>query len=245
MGRLSQSTNLFVALYDEWMDDDQAYQDWINFYKKHVPQPVTSLLELACGTGNISKYIAADIPRYVATDIDKEMLEQAKVKLPEHVEFKVMNMQDITIDETFDCVLCAADSMNFNQSLNQLTQTANTVWEHLKPDGMFVFDVHHPNRLKQYKEAYVETGTIKMIDFEYVLSSEAQTLIHEFHWYVGAYPTVQHYVQHIFLEAEIKQAFPSSKWKITVENDMGEPGFTLGEKWLVAAQAIKPKGDTQ
>lgn len=245
MGRLSQSTNLFVELYDEWMDDDQAYQDWINFYKRNVPQPVNSLLELACGTGNISQFLAQDIARYVASDLDLAMLDQAKVKLPEHVQFQVMNMQEITIDETFDCILCAADSMNFNQSVEQLTQTAQTVWDHLNEDGMFVFDVHHPDRLKQYEEAYVETGTIKSIDFQYVLSSSKQKLTHEFHWFVGAYPTTQVYTQHVFFESEIKKAFPSSKWKLTVENDEGKSGFVSGEKWLIAAQAIKPKGEKQ
>ena len=245
MGRLSQSTNLFVDLYDEWMDDEQAYLDWINFYHHHVKQPVDTLLELACGTGNISKYLVDEVAHYVATDIDIEMLEQAKAKLPDHVNFKVMNMQDITIDETFDCVLCAADSLNFNLTIQQLIQTANTVWDHLKPNGKFVFDVHHPNRLKQYKEAYVETGTIQGIDFEYVLSSQLQDLTHEFYWYMGSYPTTQQYVQHVFLEEEIKQAFPSFKWKLTVENDVGEPGFVLGEKWLIIAQAIKPEGEKQ
>lgn len=242
MGGLPQSTNIFVDLYDEWMDDQEAYDAWVVFYRRHVPQPVGSILELACGTGNISQAIALDVPRYVASDIDPDMLIQAKNKLPSHVEFQVMNMQDITINESFDCVLCGADSMNFNQSLDELKQTASMVWNHLKPNGIFVFDVHHPNRLKQFKEAYVETGEIQGINFEYVLSSEDQKLTHDFYWYINSYPTIQQYIQHVFNEAEIKQAFPSSQWKLTVENDAGEKGFVDGEKWMIAAQAIKPDG---
>ena len=243
MGRLAQSTNIFVELYYEWMDDEQAYLDWIDFYKRHVSQPVSSLLELACGTGNISKYLAEGIPKYMATDIDIHMLEQAKVKLPNHVCFMQMDMQNITIVETFDCVLCAADSMNFNQSVQELIKTADGVWEHLSHNGMFVFDVHHPNRLNQYKESYVETGSIQGINYEYILTSAMQSLTHEFYWYVGSYPTTQQYVQRIFSEAEIKQAFPSSKWNLIVENDQGESGFVSGEKWLIAAQAIKLEGE--
>jgi SAM-dependent methyltransferase len=245
MGGLSKSTNLFVDLYDEWMDDEQAYLDWVDFFKRHVSMPVASALELACGTGNISKYIAKDIPRYVASDIDEDMLKQAKDKLPEHVELCVMNMQKITINETFDCVLCGADSMNFNQSVEELALVADTVWDHLHDKGVFIFDVHHPLRLSQYQEAYVETGSIHGINFEYILSSHNQKLTHEFHWYTTTYPVVQEYMQHVFFKGEIQQAFPSSKWKLSVENDEGKPGFVDGEKWLIVAHAIKSEGDSQ
>lgn len=239
MGRLSKNTDLFVKVYDAWMDDEQAYVDWVAFFKQHVSLPLDSLLELACGSGNISKYLVNHVNRYIASDLDEAMLVQAKAKLPEHVIFMQMNMQHIPLDETFDCIICGADSMNFNQNLEELHATATTVWNHLNDHGKFVFDIHHIDRINQYKQAYVETGTIQGIDFEYVLSSTDTTLVHEFYWYLKAYPITQQYIQRVFTLEEIRSVFLKHQWKLTIKTEDQKESSSSKEKWFIVAEAIK------
>src|SRR5690554_3514294 len=122
MGRLPEVESMFVSLYDAWMDDEQAYIDWVDFYIRNSNQP-SSVCELACGTGNITKYIAPKVHRYVASDINPLMIAKAKEKIDASVEFVIADMRDFDFNETFDCVLCAADSMNFNENMDQLNQT--------------------------------------------------------------------------------------------------------------------------
>ncbi len=234
MGRLPEVESVFVLVYDAWMDDEQSYLDWVDFFHRHTHNP-TSLCELACGTGNITKHIAPYVKRYVASDIDCAMLEQAKAKVDDHVEFKVLDMREFSLNETFDCILCAADSMNFNETISQLQQTVNHVKKHLKKGGTFIFDVHHPSRATQYSQEYVESGIVESIPYEYYLKAENQTLTHEFHWYQHTYPIVEIIKQTIFTQAEIQSVFDANQWKIEVENDMKESGFVDGEKWNICA----------
>ncbi len=242
MGRLPQSENIFVEVYDSWMDDEKAYKDWVDFFKKQGP--FESILELACGTGNITGYLCSISDRYVATDIDDDMLQKAQAKTDLcMVEFQLADMRDFDLDETFDRIICGADSINFNQNLKQLRQTVSCVKKHLNPNGVFVFDVHHPDRLKTYKKGYIETGVIDNIHFEYELYSRRNKLYHDFYWFIGGYPTVQQFVQTIFSQKDIQQVFDPDTWELTVENEHGDSGFVSGEKWHIAAKLIEKRHD--
>ncbi len=235
MGRLLKSDNIFVDVYDQWMDDEQAYLDWVAFFKRQGP--FTSALELACGTGNLTQHLCSLGERYVATDIDEEMLNKAQEKLSHlPIEFQLADMRDFNLLEQFDRVICGADSMNFNQNIKQLKKTVEHVRKHLNPQGIFVFDVHHPKRLETYREGYVETGQLDDIFFEYVLYSKRNKLIHDFYWYPQTYPIVQQFVQTIFTQKQLLMVFDDDTWNLHVENEQGKQGFVDGEKWHIAAQ---------
>lgn len=234
MGRLSEIESIFTSLYDEWMDDLEAYEHWVDFFFNQT-QP-SSLLELACGTGNITRLIAPYIKEYVASDIDKNMLRQAQNKLPAHVALKVLDMRDFHLDKQFDAIICGADSMNFNEDSKQLHQVMMQVAKHLKVDGTFIFDVHQPQRLAMFKDAYVEVGSLAGVDYQYTLMSQGNDLIHEFAWYISAYPKVEVFKQRVFSETELKAVFDEAYWDLYVENEDGHVGFVSGEKWYLCAR---------
>ena len=235
MGGLSEVESIFELVYDLWMDDAQAYLDWADFYHRHVDDG-RSVLELACGTGNVTQLIAPSTKHYVASDISLAMLKQAQQKVPQHVKLQQLDMRDFKLDASFDAIICAADSINFNQDLPQLRQTMHCVAQHLKKGGFFVFDVHHPERLNMFKQAYIEVGQLNDLDYQYTLTSHGMMLVHEFHWYTGVYPQVESYQQRIFSEAELKVVFKPRHWELYVENENREPGFSFGEKWLICAK---------
>ena len=235
MGRLLKSNNIFVDVYDQWMDDKQAYLDWVAFFKRQGD--FESALELACGTGNLTQYLCPLSQRYVATDIDEDMLNKAQEKLASlSIEFQLADMRDFQLMERFDRIICGADSVNFNQNIKQLKKTVANIQAHLNPNGKFIFDVHHPNRLHTYREGYVETGQVDDIFFEYVLYSKRNKLIHDFYWYTASYPIVQQFIQTVFTQKQLQMVFDEKTWSLHVENEHGEIGFVDGEKWHIAAQ---------
>lgn len=234
MGRLSEIESIFVRLYDEWMDDPAAYEHWATFFFNQV-QP-HKVLELACGTGNITRLLAPYISEYLASDIDENMLRQAQNKLPAHVKLQVLDMRDFELNDQFDAIVCGADSMNFNEDTTQLQQVMMQVAKHLKVDGVFIFDVHQPQRLTMFKEAYVEVGRLGGVDYEYTLMSEDDYLIHEFAWYVSAYPKLEVFKQRVFSQVELKAIFAEIYWDLYVENENGQVGFVSGEKWYIRAR---------
>ena len=69
-----------------------------------------SILELACGTGNILHHFTG---RYevAGLDISTSMLEQARKKLPD-VPFFQNDMVDFNLENKYDVILCMYDSIN-------------------------------------------------------------------------------------------------------------------------------------
>lgn len=234
MGRLSEVKSIFALVYDQWMDDEQAYLDWVDFYRRH--SDAQSVLELAGGTGNITKHILALTQHMVFSDISEDMVVQAKVKLGDSLDYHVLDMRDFNLNEHFDAVICGADSINFNQNVMELTQTVSQVKKHLKQQGVFIFDVHHPKRAIIYQQTYVETGILQDIPYEYTLSSHDAKLTHHFAWYTSSYPTIEVFEQRIFTKEELLHVFDEKTWELTVENEKGESGFVDGEKWNICAK---------
>lgn len=71
-------------------------------------KPTDNVLECACGTGNITKYIASNCHSVVATDISLGMIRQAikNCKIHNNVTFKQESITQIEADNcSFDAVL--------------------------------------------------------------------------------------------------------------------------------------------
>lgn len=87
-----------VDLYGETLD---AFCEAI---KKDNPE----ILEVACGPGNITKYLLNKRPDFklLGTDLAPNMLEIAKSNNPT-VEFQLMDARDITkLEKKFDAIMC-------------------------------------------------------------------------------------------------------------------------------------------
>ncbi|MBK8550451.1 MAG: class I SAM-dependent methyltransferase [Ignavibacteria bacterium] len=71
---------------------------------------ISSVLELACGTGRVTKYLSKLLPdaKIYATDINPDMLVVAKKKVTaENIEWKQTDMQEIPFEDSkFDLVVC-------------------------------------------------------------------------------------------------------------------------------------------
>ena len=109
----------FAFVYDKLMDDVD-YEGWINYIEqiiKNENAQVKNILELACGTGNITIPLAKKNYDIAGIDISDEMLNVARSKGEEQGIDLVLLEQDISeldFDVTnLDCVLCACDGFNY------------------------------------------------------------------------------------------------------------------------------------
>lgn len=72
--------------------------------------PGNHILEIACGTGRVTRHLATLRPdiKMIATDLNAEMIKVAQKKVPEkNVEWQVVNAQELPFaDESFDIVVC-------------------------------------------------------------------------------------------------------------------------------------------
>lgn len=104
----------------------------------HGPE---TILELACGTGIVTKALIARLPhsKLTSTDLNGPMVEVARSKFPTGiVNFEVVDAQALPFeDASFDAVVCQFGVMFFPDKLTAM-QEARRV---LRPGGLYAFNV--------------------------------------------------------------------------------------------------------
>jgi SAM-dependent methyltransferase len=105
-------------------------------------QPVESVLDLACGTGLLTRQLAARAERVVGLDVSVDMLEQARARTAAgNVRYLLADFRDCCPGETFDAAVCGGDSLNYVDRPEQLATVFRSVRRALRPGGLFAFDV--------------------------------------------------------------------------------------------------------
>ncbi|OPJ56425.1 class I SAM-dependent DNA methyltransferase [Alkalithermobacter paradoxus] len=137
----------FAFIYDELMNEVD-YNEWTNYiesiYKKENVK-VKNILELACGTGNLTIPLAKRGYNVVGIDISEEMLSIAREKInKEGLDIVLLNQDMTQLDfdvYDMDCVLCGCDGFNYILDDVQLEELFIKVYSILKEEGLFVFDI--------------------------------------------------------------------------------------------------------
>lgn len=131
----------FAEIYDSFVDK-AFYEDYYNYIiqtlKKLGIHPET-LLELACGTGNLAILFKNAGFNIEGLDISNDMLKIAK-----HKGLRVFNtdMVNFSLAKEYDLILCVFDSLNYIQKKQDLLSCFKQVNRHLKDNGLFIFDMN-------------------------------------------------------------------------------------------------------
>lgn len=141
----------FANLYDRLMDDFD-YEKWYEYIEeifKRYRKP-KNILEMACGTGNLSYHLAKAGYEFTGFDLSEEMLSIAYNKLIDFDNIKLLqqDMREFSINEKFDSIISICDSINYITDSNDLLDTFKNVFNHLEEDGLFIFDINSYYKLK-------------------------------------------------------------------------------------------------
>ncbi|MDO5724854.1 MAG: class I SAM-dependent methyltransferase [Tissierellia bacterium] len=137
----------FANLYDSFMDDID-YKLWAEFIDKKMGlKPWSNILELACGTGNLTQHLS-DKYNILAMDNSQEMLNIAYSKFFTKKNIKTIkgDMKSFEFARKFDAAICACDSLNYIEPINVDTVFKN-VSNHLKEGAKFIFDINSEYKL--------------------------------------------------------------------------------------------------
>ncbi|ABW19543.1 class I SAM-dependent DNA methyltransferase [Alkaliphilus oremlandii] len=143
----------FAYIYDRLMEDVD-YGAWANYVEELMTndnRKPKKILELACGTGNITIPLANKGYRLTGVDISEDMLMVAKNKAidsNQNVLFIQQDMVELEFDEKFDCVLAMCDGINYITEEIDLDKVFHNVYEVLEKDGLFIFDISSYYKLK-------------------------------------------------------------------------------------------------
>ena len=140
--------------YDGLMADG-AYRRRVDFLERLFKKsrlPVSTVLDLACGTGTVACLLAERGYRVIATDGSEEMLTQAAAKaagLDTPPLFIRQDMPRLRLLEPVDAAVSTLDSLNYLTRERDLRETFRRVYRWLQPGGQFIFDVNTPWKLRR------------------------------------------------------------------------------------------------
>ncbi|MBR1507722.1 MAG: class I SAM-dependent methyltransferase [Eubacterium sp.] len=137
----------FASVYDRLMDNI-PYDRWTDYIEGLLNEfgevPKGSLvLDLACGTGNITERLASRGFDMIGVDNSSDMLDIANEKKTENDSNSLYLLQDMTEFELYGTVAAAVsicDSINYLLSGEEVVQCMKLVNNYLDPEGIFVFD---------------------------------------------------------------------------------------------------------
>ena len=181
--------------YDYLLGDEDAFSYWLKYVNE---EPFETCLELASGSGVMAKILTENGKKVVASDISEAMKEAAKENFSG--EYLLLNMIDFNLDRKFDLILCICDSLNYLYE-DELDSMFKCVYNHLNDGGRFIFDMHNPLRLEEFKDGYIEEGKINDdVFYQWTINSdiEEKTINEHFTFYTPDGMIQEHHTQNVF-----------------------------------------------
>lgn len=113
------------------------------------------ILEIGCGTGHWTRFFRQKGLKITAVDLSEKMLEKAREKNPENVQFERMNVEDMKFrDHSFSNIISIA-TLEFVDDREKAFQEINRI---LKPGGFLIVgclnELSEMGRTKKENELY-------------------------------------------------------------------------------------------
>ena len=149
----------FAEVYDMFMDNI-PYETWCEYLTGLLrEQGVTEglLLDLGCGTGTLTRLLAAEGYDMIGVDLSDEMLEIAmdhQREKPDGILYLLQDMREFELYGTVRGIVSICDSMNYLTEYEDLVQVLRLANNYLDPGGVFIFDL---NTVYKYRDLLGET----------------------------------------------------------------------------------------
>lgn len=143
----------FASVYDALMDD-VPYDEWCEFLcwvlKNHGIEDGL-VLDLGCGTGSMTRQLAARGYDMIGADASVEMLEIARGKGPTDppILYLLQDMRSFELYGTVRAIVSVCDSLNYIQTEEELAQVLRLADNYLDPGGLLVFDMNTPYKYRE------------------------------------------------------------------------------------------------
>jgi trans-aconitate methyltransferase len=116
------------------------------------PRPKEAILDLGCGTGDLTAEIARHGAQVTGIDASREMIHQAVQKYPD-ITFLLVDAHDFRQDETFDAIFSNA----VFHWISHPEQVVRNIHHSLKPNGRLVMEFGGKGNVHTIVEAIRQT----------------------------------------------------------------------------------------
>jgi SAM-dependent methyltransferase len=136
---------LNAQLYEVFVPDWPGEIDFYRSFTRPIAARDGAVLEVACGTGRVTRELARDDVRLIGVDASTPMLEVARENSRDltNVRFVEGDMRTFDLGETFALIIVPGHSFQFMLTTeDQLACLAN-LKRHLASDGTLILHVDH------------------------------------------------------------------------------------------------------
>lgn len=140
----------FAKVYDAFMDNI-PYQEWSEYLIRLLKEYGIEdgiVLDLGCGTGNITKQLAGNGYDMIGIDNSEEMLSIAREHSSDQILYLLQDMREFELFGTVRATVSICDSINYIMSEEELCQVFQLVNNYLDEGGIFIFDMNTEYKYK-------------------------------------------------------------------------------------------------
>ncbi len=168
--------NKYAAEYQGRFMDVSLYADSFTFFCKNIKKKNSEILELACGPGNITKYVLNLRPNFnlLGTDLSPNMIQLGKINNPT-AEFMLMDVRSInSLNKKYDGIICGFCLPYLDKVETQkLIQDSSKI---LQPNGLLYISTMEDD----YSKSGLKKGsTGDEIYMHYYLAEDLQLMLEE------------------------------------------------------------------
>ncbi len=142
---MSSSYVKFAEVYDVLMQD-VPYNEYVAWVQKFAPSDQYSkLLDVGCGTGNLTLKFQKNGYDVSGIDLSVEMLSIASERMLQQglvIPLYQMSMDELEGFQDYDVVTIPIDSINYLEDEKSVIETLTRIYNALRKGGQLFFDVH-------------------------------------------------------------------------------------------------------
>lgn len=149
-----------ARVYDK-LNAEIDYDGWADFFEtcfdRFLSKRPELVLDLACGTGRMTRTLAKRGYDMIGVDGSESMLSEAYMQGGEGILYLLQDMREFELYGTVGAVVCCLDSINYLLTEEDVRATFKNVHNYLDPDGIFIFDMNTPYKFENIygNESYI------------------------------------------------------------------------------------------
>lgn len=204
---------------------DVDYEKWADYLEEIMNKCGKNrdiILELACGTGSLSRLMCKRGYDIISVDNSEDMLNVAREKCEGEQGlplFLCQNMCELDLYGTVDITMCCLDSVNYITYMNDLKRMFKRVALFTNPKGLFIFDIKTIGFFKKLKGQMNAVSTEDGFYFwQYDYDSKSRLCQHNVEIFQKIGNSYERYeeihFQRAYSFAEIENAFKGTGFEI-------------------------------
>ncbi len=151
----------FAAVYDEFMDNI-PYETWCDYLTDLLVEDGIEdglILDLGCGTGNMTEALRKKGYDMIGVDYSQEMLSVAMEKSAQNddtqdedlsqILYLCQDMRAFELYGTVRAIVSICDCMNYILKEEDLKKVFKLANNYLDPGGLFIFDMNTPYKYRE------------------------------------------------------------------------------------------------